>query len=310
MVVIAIAALFLLSFLKNQIVKAVVGATITEVTGVKNSMGSFSISFLKQSVRIRDLRLYNPEGFPKDVLAHLPEISVDYNLPALLRGKLYFSLLVIDLKELVVVRNNFNKFNVDALRVAVAKHLESGDKQLPLQIDLMTLNAARVVYKDFAKPQGTEPTTQVFNINFLDKTFKNITSAQQLAVLVIAEAMKPTAIQGVQMYSAAAFSNLGLIPKGIVNNLLGKDDATEDFAQSFAKVYQAAFAVAQKLGQEVAGNKNIGLIKCKIDGAEVKVNVNQVTNNRVKVVVSARKMLLPQSGVASGVLYQISERLK
>ncbi len=37
----------------------------------------------------RDFRMYNPEGFPREILVDIPKISVSCNLGELLKGKIY-----------------------------------------------------------------------------------------------------------------------------------------------------------------------------------------------------------------------------
>ena len=51
-------------------------------------------------------------------------------------------------------------------------------------------------------PRGKEPLVQVFDVNLKDKTYKDIQSAQQLAALIMVEAMKPTAIKGAKIYGS------------------------------------------------------------------------------------------------------------
>ena len=61
-----------------------------------------------------------------------------------------------------------------------------------MKIDQATLNLGKVVVKDYTK--GEPPSIQAYDIG-VNKTFKNITSAEQLVTLVLVQAMGPTALR-------------------------------------------------------------------------------------------------------------------
>ena len=116
--VIAVVGLFVLSLLKNALVKSVVTLGASKVTGAPVRVGGFALGIPTQSVRIKDFKLYHPKGFDEGVMVDISEIRVDYDLPALLGGELHLPMLVLDLKEMVVIRDAEGNLNVDALKVA------------------------------------------------------------------------------------------------------------------------------------------------------------------------------------------------
>jgi hypothetical protein len=70
-----------------------------------------------------------------------------------------------------------------------------------MQIDLFTLSIGKIVYKDYTI--GTEPGVRVYDVN-RHKSYKNISTVQQLALLMLAEPMnifveKKAEILGVPM---------------------------------------------------------------------------------------------------------------
>ncbi|MCR4337657.1 MAG: AsmA family protein [Candidatus Omnitrophica bacterium] len=302
-----------LLFIKDQIIKTTVVRVGTKVLGAPIEMGGFSLSLFSQKVRISNLKVYNPEGFPKETLVDVPEIAVDYDLAAMLQGKVHLSLVVFNLKSMTVIRDKDGKLNVDALKVSQkadkpAEKEPAEKKELDMQIDILKLNIGQVVYKDYSK--GEPPTVQSYDVNLRDKVFKNITSPEQLVLLIMTQSLSQTAIKGAKIYAAASILGVGFLPAGIAGALLGEDHASEKFRSSFDKVFNQSLAVIKKIGELKSEDKFQGIIKAKVDGCDVAIKIEPPLDGNVRVVVSARKMLLPKPQVAGGVLYQISQELK
>ncbi len=313
-VIIILAVLIGLSIVKDQIIKAAVQIGASRVLGTKVSVGGFSFGILRQSMRVRALKIENPQGFPKGSMLDVTEVGVDYDLAALLGGKLHFPLVILNLNEMVVIKNQDGALNVDALKVADKKEAapaakpEKASQPLSLQIDVLRLNVNKVIFKDYT--QGQEPLVQVFDVHLKDKTYKDIKSAQQLAALIMVEAMKPTAIKGAKIYGVAAILGAGFLPAGIAGTLLGKDSAQAEFGSSFDKVYQTALEVMGKAGTIVSTNEPEGLIKADVNGRNVTAQIAKLDQGKTQITIAARKFLIPQPEVAQGILYQIQEKLK
>lgn len=313
-IIIIVLAVFIgLGIAKDQIIKAVVQTVVSQVLGTDVRVGGLSFGVLRPSVRVRAFKIENPKGFPKGSMLDVTEVGVNYDLPALLAGKLYFPLVILDLNEMVVIRNPDGALNVDALKAAGKKEAapavrpEKSSKPLSLKIDVLRLNVNRVVFKDYTR--GKEPLVQVFDVSLEDKTYKDIQSAQQLAALIMVEAMKPTAIKGAKIYGAAAVLGAGFLPAGIAGTLLGKDSAQSEFGVSFDQVYQAALDILRKNGTIVGTSKSEGAIKANVNGHNVTAKITKLGQGKTMVVITARKFLIPRPEVAQGILYEIQEKL-
>src|SRR3989338_5364593 len=308
--VIILAILIGLGIVKDQIIKAAVQVGASQVLGTDVRVGGFSFGILRQSVRVKAFQIDNPKGFPKGSMLDVTQVGVDYDLPALLTGKLHFPLVILDLNEMVVVKNQDGVLNVDALKVAGKKEAAPAEKPpepLSLKIDVLRLNVNRVIFKDYT--QGKEPLVQVFDVNLKDKTYKDIQSARQLAALIMVEAMKPTAIKGAKIYGVAAILGAGFLPVGIAGTLLGKDSGKVEFPVSFDRAYQAALDVLGKNGTIFSTDKTEGLIKADVNGHNVTAKIAKLDQGRMEIVIAARKLLIPRPEVARGILYQIQEEL-
>lgn len=299
---------------KDAIIKSAVVMGIQQVTGTAVEIDKFSLGLWAQKIHIEGLRVYNPEGFPEAVLLNVPQVAVDYDLQALLKKTLHLPLLRFNLQELTLVKNREGELNVDFLKVTQKAKDDSKKNEvkkpemIPMRIDTMQLTLGRVILKDYSR--GKEPKIQVFDVGVRDKTYKNITSANQLATLVLVEGIKPTAIKSAAVYGAAAFFGVGLIPVGVATVLLGNDVADSNYGKNFDQVYRAAVEILTQSGTNVAESKDKGAIKATVDGCGVTIRIDEGFPGRTKVSVSARKFLIPRPDVAKGILYKLSEKLK
>lgn len=306
--VILIAAFFL-AVIKDQIIKTAVTITASQITGAPVHIGGFSLGLFNQSVKISGFKMYNPKGFSRGILVDLPKINVKYDLGALLKKKLHLVGLEIELKELGLEKNKEGQLNVDSLKVVKEAGKEKGKQaeQMPMQIDTLKLNLGKIVYKDYGK-EGW-PVVNVYDIN-IHKDYKNITSAQALAALILSEPMKAAGIRGAKIYGAAMLAGAAVLPVAVAFTLAGKDSVEQGYAASFDKAYAAGLEVLKKMGQVNKEDKPGGVIFASVESADVTLKVIKKPRNSVLVTVSARKYLLPKPELAGGVLYEVTEKLK
>ncbi len=310
--------LLVLGLLKDQIIKATVMTVGSQVVGAPIKIGSFSLGLMNQSVKIENFQLYNPPGFPSGILVDIPLIQVEYDLAALMQNKLHLRLVALDLKEVVIVEDKDGKLNIDALKVVEQtkqegkqkpqeKKPDAVQKELPMQIDVARINLGRVVHK---KLQASgEPIIQAYDANIKDKEFKDIKSAQQLAVLILLEATGRTAIKNAAIYGAANVLGVAFLPAGIAAALMGDANSAAEVSADPGKAYQTSLGFLKEKGQVTQEDQKAGVIKGKSDGHDVVIKITS-KDGKTSIEVTAKKMLLPKPQVAGGILYQITERLK
>jgi uncharacterized protein involved in outer membrane biogenesis len=310
--ILLVVILFGFCLVRDFIIKSIIGTVASSVTGAPTHIGGLSLSIIKQSIRISDFKMYNPSGFPRDVLVDIPKIGVSCNIGALLKGKIHLKQLDIDLKELGLAKNKEGKLNVDSLKIVEDQKSEKkGDqkpaKEMKIQMDVVNLSMGRVVNKDY-NVEGP-PVIKVYDIN-LKKAYKNITSAQQLAALIMAEPLKAAGIQGAKIYGVMMLTGVVALPVAAVFTFVGKDHAGADFDVSWDRAYEIGLKQLQKAGKIKAENKQNGVIDANVNGAGVTLKLKKVTANKTHIVVSARKFGLPQPEISAGILYRISDELK
>lgn len=317
-IIIVIAVLFfcllVLGFLKDQLIKGVFNVAASGIVGAPTRVGGFSWGILTQKIRVNNFKMHNPEGFPDGILLDLPKAYVDYDLLALLKGKLHLKSVVVELKEVGLVKNKDGKLNVDSLKVAKQEaekskeaRKEKSARQMALQIDKLTLDIGRIVMKDYSV-EG-EPAVQVYDIN-LKKSYKNINSPQQLVALILSEPMKAAGIRGAAIYGAAMLAGVAVLPVAIGATFVGKDSAQMSFDKNFDAVYIASLEVLMHSGKVTKEDRERGRIDAEVNKANITLKLKKLTQKTTQITVSARKYLLPKPEIANGVIYQITEQLK
>ncbi len=221
-VLVIIIALF---FGKNMIIKTSVTAGVKAMTGLKLNIRSMNIGVFKSLISINGLQLHNPQGFEDELMIDFPEIYVDYNLGAFMKGKTHLEEVRLHLKEFIVVKNEAGELNLNSLKVVKAaeddekggeEETEKGDgakektKMPDIQIDLLALRIDRVIYKDYSK--GGSPKVKEFNVN-IDERYVDITDPQSLGRLIIVKALKNTTI------ASLANFDIGTLQKGLAETV-------------------------------------------------------------------------------------------
>ena len=156
---------------------------------------------------------------------------------------------------------------------------------------------------------GQKPAINVYNL-YVDKAYKNITSAQQLAALILTEPMKAAGIQGATIYGAAMLTGVAFLPVAAAMTFAGKDSDSKKFKVSVDKAFNTSVSVLNELGSISIENKTRGAIDGETNSCQVSIRVSKADNSQTIITVSARKYLMPRPEVAAGLLYEIEQKLK
>jgi len=210
---IVLVLLIALFFGKNVVIKTSVTAGVRTMTGLKLSIRGMDFGIFKTLIGINELQLYNPSGFVDELMFDVPEMYVDYDLGAFMKGRTHLEEVRLHLKEFIVVKNEAGELNLDSLKVVKEEEKEVIDegkkektKTRELQIDVLELRIDKVVYKDYSK--GTPPKVKEYNVN-IDDRFENITDPKTFGRLIIVKALKNTTIASLTNF------DLGKLQRGI-----------------------------------------------------------------------------------------------
>jgi len=299
--------IFVFAIAKDQVIKGVIGVAAKTVLGTDVSVGGLSLGIFRQRVVIKNLRVYNPQGFGKEVLLDIPKIDVSLDVQALARSKLHLKNVDVDLKQMLVEKNKEGKLNVDSLKIAEKDKSKAKPKEaMPMQIDLLKLNIGQVVFKDY---QPQKPFTQVYQVNVKNKEYKNITSAQSLASLIIVQAMAPTAIKGAAIYGASGLAGVAFLPLAAAVMFTGKDSDSAELNINSKKVFDAATKAILNMGRIISSSGPKGQLNAEVNGHNINIDIKEISRGKSLITVSAKKLAMPKPEAAAGVLFEIKKIL-
>jgi hypothetical protein len=308
MILILVAVVSVACLLVRDIaLKSIISSVASNMIGAPVRINGFSLSVIKQTVAITGFTINNPGGFPRGALIHIPKVYAACDLGEIFKGKLHLKRIDFDLQEAVLVKNTEGKLNVDSLKIV--QDLRAGGKQqamMPMQIDEANLKIGRIVHKDY-NVKGPV-VIKVYDVN-LERSYKNITSVQQLTVLLVSEPLKAAGIQGLKVYGVAAVAGVAVLPAVAVLTVTGQDYARASFDVTTEKAYAAGLKVLQEMGTVKAENKAEGVISAAVNGASVNFKMQRLAPKTLQVTISARKFGFPRPATASGVMYRVTEEL-
>ncbi len=301
---IVVISLTSITIFKNLIIKSVVTIVASRITGAPVHMDGFSLDILSSTIRISGFKMYNPSGFPKGMLVFCPEINVIYDPSTIFKQKHHFLLVGIELKEIGPTKNKEGKLNVHSLKIM--RQVKSSPP-IPMQIDLLALSIGKIVYKDYAI--GTEPSVRVYDVNRY-KSYKGISTAQQLALLMLAEPMNAFVTKEAEIYGVSMLTGVVALPIAVTTTLIGKDSVQQVIDASFEHVYEISLEVVRRMGKITKYDVANGEIKANINGTMVALKLIQKIDNKTEITISGRKYMFSKLSIAGGVLYQILDKLQ
>ena len=312
--IIIVIAFAVLAVIKDQLIKSVVTGAAETFLGTSVKIDGLSLGILRPYIKIKGFRVYNPKGFPKGVMIDVPEVSVKYDLRVLLKKKLHLDGVVLNLKEVDIVKNKDNAVNINSLGPFKKNNKEniSGKSKklepLAIKIDTLRLTIGEFVYKDFSS--GGKPSVSVSEINIKNKVYRNIDSVRKLVILILAGSLKQVGIRTGAIYGVATALGTTVLPAGAAAVIIGRDNSSTEFKSSLDNVYNKALNVMKKMGNLKLENKSKGVIKGNIGLTGVAISITKKDNGIIKVNVSARQYVLPKPKIAAGILHEISEAIK
>lgn len=205
--------LVLFFLFKNTIVKAMIEKGAHIATGLPLEIEKLELSFLKTTVDIQGLRLYNPKSFEEKLMLDLSKVYFAFDLPAFLKGDLHIPAIRIYLDEFNVVKNKDGALNLDALKPAqkaetkqpVPVEKKPPQEMAPMKIDIFELKIGKVYYKDYTRG-GDKPFVQTFNIG-IHEQFKNVEDINSLVRIIVVKALAGTTISQLTNFDVSGLAN-------------------------------------------------------------------------------------------------------
>ncbi|MGB2600969.1 MAG: hypothetical protein WBD12_03015 [Candidatus Omnitrophota bacterium] len=239
--------LVVISIAKNKIIEISVENICTHVIGTKLDIASMQVGIVRPVIAIKGMKLYNPKGYPTKIMAEIPEIYVHYNLPEMVKGKVYLEELRFSMKELNIVKNYEGKVNLNSIKPVEneedGKQIEEQDKGKVPEVYIKTffLKAGDVYYRDYSK-SSEQPTVNKFEIN-LDEKYENISDPYTLVRLIIYSVLMNTTVSNVVNVPMAGVKDVYKTGTKVVTTAVKKaGEVTETAARDAEDVLKKAAA--------------------------------------------------------------------
>lgn len=227
--VIVIFAVILISGLafKNTILKHIITSVATAQLGTDVTLDSVSLQILKGELTLRELTIAQPKGFGNNLLAHIPEISMQINIAQMLKQKTSLNKASLSIKEVNLIRNTQGQLNATELNVlkksdqntstdspkeTLKTSPQKPKKTTHFYIKDLSLNIGKATYLDQSSNKK-----RTFNINF-NKEFHDVSSVKQLTHVILFEVIKSANIAHLLQDSLSSVLDLSKTPLKALNH--------------------------------------------------------------------------------------------
>ncbi len=182
---------------KDLIARAAVTGGIKMATGLDAKLSGMQVGVLKPVVAMKGFQLMNPSGYPEKTMFSMPELFVDYDLPALFTGKVHLREFRLNVESFEVIKRADGQVNIKQIKAlqsqpgAPKKTASAKPGKAPvLQIDALELHIGKVVFKDYSR---NPVYVQEFPVN-INERHERIADTNTLLGLIVARALLQTSV--------------------------------------------------------------------------------------------------------------------
>jgi hypothetical protein len=193
--------LVVLFLARNVIARLSVEYGAKKITGFPLTIGSIDLGLFSSKVDVRDLKLMNPSEFSEKTFVDMPQLYIDYRLGSMMSGAPHVNEMRINIKQLIVVKNDKGETNAQKLKSVVS----SGKSSSKYYVDSLRIHVGTVTIKDFSRPK---PTERNVTLN-IDATYKNISDSTDITRLVLLTVMNQVHLPDIGINTEDLKKNLG-----------------------------------------------------------------------------------------------------
>ena len=191
--VVLVVLLVVLFFARNFIARKVVEVGVTQVTSFPLQIGSVNVGLFSGKLEVRNLKLMNPPEFHGGVFVDMPNFMVNYRTFSMLSGTPHINEIVVNVEQVLLVKNEKGESNVNALQAKVSppakvtpKETEK-PKKAKYQVDLVRAHVGTIIKRVYAdgRPSDTKLTLN------RDIEIKNLSESSSITSLVLQVMLGP-----------------------------------------------------------------------------------------------------------------------
>jgi uncharacterized protein involved in outer membrane biogenesis len=187
---------------RNVIARKSVEIGAKKITGFPLEIGSVDLGLFSSKVEVHDVKLMNPPEFQETMFVDMPQLYVDYRLGSMLSGAPHINDMLINIKQLVVVRNEKGDSNAMKLKGVVSS---GGSSSTKYRVDKLRIHVGTVTLKDHSRA-GLGDRNYPLNI---DATYINITDSTDITRLVLLTVMSRVNLPDIGISTEDLKKNLG-----------------------------------------------------------------------------------------------------
>ncbi len=222
--------LVILFLARNVIARKSVEYGAKKITGFPLEIGSVDLGLFSGKVDVHDLKLMNPPEFPEKMFVDMPRLYVDYQLGSMISGAPHVNDMLINIKQLVVVKNNQGESNAQKLKGVVSSGGGSS-KSSKYTVDKLRIHVGTVTIKDYSH---AKPTERNITLN-VDATYNNITDSTDITRLVLLTVMSQAHLPDIGIKTEDLKKGLGNVSNAAGEALKGATDVTKGLFDSIKK---------------------------------------------------------------------------
>lgn len=212
-----VALVVILFLARNFIARKAVEIGAEKITGFPLVIGSIDLGLFSSKVDVRDLKLMNPSEFSEKTFVDMPQLYIDYRLASMMSGAPHVNDMRINIKQLIVVKNDKGETNAQKLKSVVS----SGKSSSKYYVDTLRIHVGTVTVKDFSHPK---PTERNISLN-VDATYKNISDSTDITRLVLLTVMSQVRLPEIGINTEDLKKNLGDVTNQAGKALQGAADS-------------------------------------------------------------------------------------
>lgn len=248
LILLAITAVLIVAALyaASQYLERIVEKTVARTTGLHVTVGEVKLRPLQSRLSLRDIRVFNPPGFPDNPFLRFPVIDVEVYSGTIFDPEIRFREIHLDLAEASLFRNGAGVLNAEAVAdqwaVALAARAAEGQKdggapspgesrEKSIHIERLLLSLGTIRYHDARHPE----VDVAVDAGLVDKEFRDVRDFRALSMAVLGEILRE-AVKRALIKEALRSAAAGLIPTNAAGTVLEK-----------------AGAVLEKLGAKLKG---------------------------------------------------------
>ncbi len=214
-IILLVIIVVILAVSKDFVIKQAAIKGTKSITGLDLKMGKLHANVSGSSLLIKDLVLYNPDNFKDRIMISIPEVYIDMEPKAILKGKYHIEEMRLNLGHFTVVKNEQGQLNLESLKPAQSAdkspsqkdpQQEKTDKVAPeFTIDHLLLKfVGKVEYRDYSNPG--DPVVKEYDVDYYEK-FEDIDNVQEFIGLVVKKVLLKTSIGNFVSFDAGEFKD-------------------------------------------------------------------------------------------------------